>query len=68
MICPPCAQAADADQAARRQNPDTPPTPHNCRDAGRPEGLVLRTPDRRVIAKARLGDYTRTFRQEWHRA
>lgn len=29
---------------------------------GRPEGVVLRTPDRSVIVKARREDYTRTFR------
>jgi hypothetical protein len=31
--------------------------------AGRPEGVVLRTPDRAVIAKARFEDYERTLRR-----
>ncbi|MGV9412100.1 RNA ligase family protein [Nocardia sp. NPDC003693] len=30
---------------------------------GRPEGIVLRTPDRSVIAKARFEDYERTLRR-----
>lgn len=30
---------------------------------GRPEGFVLRTPTRTVIAKARLGDYRRTLKR-----
>lgn len=30
---------------------------------GRPEGIVLRSPDRRVIAKARFADYDRTLRR-----
>jgi hypothetical protein len=30
---------------------------------GRPEGIVLRSPDRSVIAKARFGDYDRTLRR-----
>lgn len=30
---------------------------------GTPEGIVLRTPDRRTIAKARFGDYDRTLRR-----
>jgi hypothetical protein len=30
---------------------------------GRPEGIVLRSPDRAVIAKARFGDYDRTLRR-----
>lgn len=30
---------------------------------GRPEGIVLRTSDRAVIAKARFEDYTRTFKR-----
>ncbi|MEU0540527.1 RNA ligase family protein [Nocardia sp. NPDC005978] len=31
---------------------------------GRPEGIVLRTPDRSVIAKARFEDYERTLRRQ----
>lgn len=31
--------------------------------AGRPEGIVLRTPDRSIIAKARFEDYDRTLRR-----
>jgi hypothetical protein len=30
---------------------------------GRAEGIVLRTPDRTAIAKARFQDYDRTFRR-----
>lgn len=30
---------------------------------GRPEGIVLRTPDRSTIAKARFEDYNRTFKR-----
>ncbi|WP_432987115.1 RNA ligase family protein [Dactylosporangium sp. CA-233914] len=30
---------------------------------GRPEGIVLRSPDRKVIAKARFQDYTRTLKR-----
>jgi hypothetical protein len=33
------------------------------RDGGRPEGVVLRTADRAVIAKARFQDYERTLRR-----
>lgn len=32
-------------------------------DAGKAEGIVLRTPDRRIIAKARHEDYARTLRR-----
>jgi hypothetical protein len=28
---------------------------------GKPEGIVIRTPDRKVIAKLRLEDYARAF-------
>ncbi|CAM4240673.1 RNA ligase family protein [Nocardiopsis rhodophaea] len=31
---------------------------------GRPEGIVLRTPDRSVIAKARIQDYDRTLKRQ----